>query len=256
MLKAKTESPSNKQNEDLMMPGIRLRKGALLCGFCLWLCSIAANLSGLDMMISNRVYEMFGGVFPRSNWWLQQILHDDVHRGFIGIVVLLAVLSVVPPFFKKDIAWQPKLRLFVLSGLLYIGVDMLLKSTTTFPCPWSLESFGGIKHQPPHYADIFNMEKYGRGHCFPAGHSTSGYFWLGLAFVFAGNHPRRLLYLLALLPLGLTLSVTQLLRGAHFLSHELATMGLAFILFSTLPVLLMKACSNISFCRADKKATA
>jgi len=251
----KTDYPSNKQNESRIIPGITLRKGALLCGFLLLLCSVAANLSGLDMAISNRIYAAFGGVFPRSNWWLQDVLHDGVHRVFIGIVVLLVVLSVVPPFLRKDSGWQPKLRLFMLSGLLFIGFDMLLKSMTSFPCPWSLEIFGGVK-QMPHFTAMFDLEQYGRGHCFPAGHSSSGYFWLGLAFIFAANRPHGALYVLALLPLGLTLSVTQLLRGAHFLSHELATMGLAFILFSTLPVLLMKACEAINCCRAHKKVTA
>jgi membrane-associated PAP2 superfamily phosphatase len=247
---------SNKQSENGMSSAVFLRKGALLLGCFLLLCSAGAAISGLDMALSRRIYAAFGDMFPRSSWWLQAILHDAVHRVFIGIVVLMVILSVVPPFFRKDIAWQPKLRLFVVSGLLFIGLDLLLKSMTTFPCPWSLEVFGGIKLQPPHYSDMFALGQYGHGHCFPAGHSSSGYFWLGWAFIFAGNRPRWTLYVLASLPLGLVLSVTQLLRGAHFLSHELATMGLAFILFSTLPVLLLKLCTYISFCRAGKKVTA
>ena len=62
------------------------------------------------------------------------------------------------------------------------------------------------------------------GHCFPAGHASAGFGFIGGWFVFRELAPalaRR--WLLAALAAGLLPGLTQQWRGAHFMSHTLLT---------------------------------
>jgi membrane-associated PAP2 superfamily phosphatase len=64
----------------------------------------------------------------------------------------------------------------------------------------------------------------GAGHCFPAGHASSGFAFVGGFFAFRKTDPgiaRK--WLLAALLAGLVLGIAQQLRGAHFMSHTLWT---------------------------------
>lgn len=194
-----------------------------------------SHRSGLDLWVASQVYDHFGG-FPRNAYFLKKIMHESMRSLVTAALSALALLMI------WDLArprawltqWRRPLRVFILCALAFIGGVAALKSLTTFSCPWDLTAFGG-RRALADYTELFSTGRLGKGHCFPAGHSTSGYAWLCLAYVL-GTSPekfRRLFF--ALLPFGVALSTAQILRGAHFLSHELTTFGIALMLFSTLP---------------------
>ncbi len=65
--------------------------------------------------------------------------------------------------------------------------------------------------------------------CFPAGHTSSAYAWVALYYYFRTVAPRFRWYGLAFgLALGLVFDIGQQLRGAHFFSHCLWTLGIAW----------------------------
>jgi membrane-associated PAP2 superfamily phosphatase len=62
----------------------------------------------------------------------------------------------------------------------------------------------------------------GSGGCFPAGHASTGFAFLGGYFAYRGSEPGRArAWLVGGLTAGLVLGLTQQMRGAHFMSHTL-----------------------------------
>jgi len=98
----------------------------------------------------------------------------------------------------------------------------LLKQLIPMDCPWDLQAFGGT--QP--FTGLFSAWPAGReaNACFPAGHASIGFAWLGLYFFCLQLYPRLALpALLFTALLGVSLGLVQQLRGAHFLSHDIAS---------------------------------
>lgn len=111
------------------------------------------------------------------------------------------------------------LLLATLAGTLLVA---WVKSWSNVDCPWDLFRYGGARP----YVDLFSLRPVGlsRGACFPAGHASGGYAWLALYFFLLAVRPSlRWWGLGAGLALGLTFGLSQQLRGAHFLSHDLWT---------------------------------
>ncbi|MBF0126131.1 MAG: phosphatase PAP2 family protein [Magnetococcales bacterium] len=67
------------------------------------------------------------------------------------------------------------------------------------------------------------------GKCFPAGHPSGGFAFMMLFFVFQSRRA-KILGLLLGLTLGWVLGIYQMLKGAHFFSHVLVSMVVAWII--------------------------
>ena len=105
--------------------------------------------------------------------------------------------------------------------LLSVAVVSLLKSFNPAACPWSLAAYGGATEPVSHWL-WWATPVGGRGGCFPAGHASAGFGFIGGYFVFRPVAPalaRR--WLLAAVAAGLLLGISQQWRGAHFMSHTL-----------------------------------
>ncbi len=198
-----------------------------------------SHISGIDLLIAKTVYTEFDG-FPRNHPFLKNIMHEGMRGASIAALGTLSLLALWdclnPQHWLTDKRLQ--LRVFLLCAALFIGGVAALKAFTTPACPWDLARFGGDKDILA-YSDIFNVDTFGQGHCFPAGHSTSGYVWLTLAFLFSQNTHNFRRSVFFLLPIGVSLSAAQIIRGAHFLSHELTTLGIGLIIFSAVPQLFL-----------------
>jgi membrane-associated PAP2 superfamily phosphatase len=126
-------------------------------------------------------------------------------------------------FARRDL-WVAVLTLVTVPALAGIG-----KNTTNTFCPSEIRRYGGdvpyIKLCEPYPADDRPARK---GHCFPAGHASGGFALLGLMWL-----RRSRAWQLGGLALGLGagwwMGGYQMLKGAHYLSHTLTTMLLAWI---------------------------
>ncbi|MBV6618996.1 phosphatase PAP2 family protein, partial [Acinetobacter baumannii] len=62
------------------------------------------------------------------------------------------------------------------------------------------------------------------GHCFPGGHASAGFILMTGYFVYRLEQPKRAyFYLFSGILLGFMMGWAQMMRGAHFLSHNLWT---------------------------------
>ena len=125
-------------------------------------------------------------------------------------------------------AWRRPLACLALSVLLSTALVAWIKSWSNMDCPWDLLRYGGERA----YVDLFSARPAGmpRGACFPAGHASGGYAWMAAYFFFlAVRLAWRWHGLVAGLALGLAFGVSQQLRGAHFLSHDLWTAALCWL---------------------------
>lgn len=119
-------------------------------------------------------------------------------------------------------AYQRNARLVTAALLMGLGalVVGVLKSISHHSCPWDLVSYGGKALSYPLFDAVPGQS--GPGRCFPGGHASSGFMVMGLFFAFWRERPRLAWALVALgAALGLAMGFGQVMRGAHFFSHNL-----------------------------------
>lgn len=166
----------------------------------------------------------------------------------IGVGALIACLI----SWKKNIwnKYRKGLMIVTLSLIfLPLSIAVVGKDMTNVQCPYDLDHFSG---KIPYVKLLANYPinpnspdgKYPRGHCFPAGHASGGFALISSVCFFRRRRNKILAFSLAMC-VGWIMGVYQMLRGAHFLSHQLTTMLLSLILISTLN-LLLKEYSNES----------
>lgn len=164
----------------------------------------------------------------RDAFLAQQVVHllgRDLSLAAWGGVLVAWVAARMRPALH---AWRTPLAYLMLSTLLATALVAWIKSWSNMDCPWDLQGLGGTRP----YIGLFEVRPVGlgRGRCFPAGHASAGYAWLSLYFFFAMTRPRlRWIGLATGLGLGLVFGISQQLRGAHFLSHDLWTAMLCWL---------------------------
>lgn len=179
---------------------------------------VAWDLSGADLWLAGLVGTPVG--FPlRADWTLSRLMHNGgkVLSWAMVLWMLAAVWVPVGPWrwLSRPERWQ-----LVLSVLAAVGAVTLFKKFSLTSCPWDLRVFGGVAEHVSHWR--WAVADGGPGHCFPAGHASAAFGFVGGWFVWRRRSPAFARgWLLAAMAAGLVLGVGQQLRGAHFLSHTL-----------------------------------
>lgn len=202
---------------------------------------LSVLLMGLhgDLWLADRVYAMEGHAWNlQSGYVTQDLLHAAGRQAsknlwFVLVLVFAASLSM-----KKGRQWRWPLFYLLLATLLSTAAVGMLKRWTNMDCPWDLLRYGGDKA----YYGLFMHRPSVLGHakCFPAGHASAGYAWIALYFFFLSARPHwRWWGLSFALGLGLLFGIAQQLRGAHFLSHDLWTLMVCWLIALALYVFML-----------------
>lgn len=182
-------------------------------------------LSDLDLRISRIFYSPTQSWVWRDNYWLKSMVHDLGHQVILMVYGLVLACWCGCCF---AVRWQPlrsALGYLLTAVLMSVAVVNIGKHLIHFPCPWDLTVFGGVM---PGLLSAYSWAAQAHG-CFPAGHASSGYAWMCIYFVAKVYRPSWRFYGLALaFMIGLIFGVAQQLRGAHFLSHDIAAMACAW----------------------------
>jgi len=176
------------------------------------------DLTSFDLILANLSYD--GSFTLRHNFLLQTILHDYAQKFAWFVYLGLVISCIFPHSIFKNLTKLQKWQL-ILMPLVSILVITIIKSLSNTSCPWHLEIFGRTESYSSHLLNFFTT-KNGAGKCFPAGHATSGFAFIGGFFIWRkSNFKLAQIWLLASLSFGVVLGVVQQIRGAHFMSHTL-----------------------------------
>lgn len=187
------------------------------------------GLGHLDTWLADRIFALGGYQWAwRDAYLTEDVLHVFGRNASIALwlvtfmVWLAALKRPAMSALRRPLAY---LFLAILLSTLLVG---FLKAWSNMDCPWDLVRYGGERP----YVGFFELRPAGldRGRCFPAGHASGGYAWLSLYFFLAVARPRwRWAGLACGLGLGLVFGVAQQLRGAHFLSHDISTAAICWL---------------------------
>lgn len=194
---------------------------ALRWTLALLACVVAWDAGGQDLALAHA----FGGTadgFPLRNQWLfVHVLHEGARR--LGWVLVLALaLGVWWPFgVLRRLDTGERLQMAA-SALLALAVVSTAKNFSSTSCPWDLAEFGGVARHLSHWA--WGAIDGGGGRCFPAGHASAGFCFVGGWFALRRKAPAAARWWLAgAAAAGFVLGGVQQVRGAHFMSHTLWT---------------------------------
>ena len=128
------------------------------------------------------------GFALRDNWWMTKIMHDGARNlGWVFLSTLL--IGIWRPWGSlKALATADRVGLFlsVLSALLPVT---LIKGFSQTNCPWDLQAFGGLAPYVSHWNLWFGDGS--GGHCFPAGHASTGFAFMAAYFGLLKQCPWR-----------------------------------------------------------------
>ena len=186
----------------------------------------------IDLLVQDLFFSFDTGrwLVDADNPLLRLIFYSGMKKAIIGVGVL-AIIGIVLSFFREKMRpWRQGLVVFILSLALVPLLVAGSKQFTNVYCPSQIQRYDGVYP----YVKIFenypeDFHPRHRGKCFPAGHATGGFAFMALFFVFKKRRARILGWASGFF-LGWTMGLYQMFKGAHYLSHTVATMLLAWII--------------------------
>lgn len=195
-------------------------RGAWWCTLIGFALLLAWDAAGADLQLARLAAP--GGDFDlREQWLLAGPLHAGVRQLAWALALWLLAGLWWPTGVLRRIPRSARLQWLagMLLGLLLVSA---FKHVSQSSCPWDLIEFGGVASYTGHWG--WPAGDGGPGHCFPAGHASAGFAFVGGYFALRRCAPRHAQACLwASLAAGLVLGLVQQLRGAHFMSHTLWT---------------------------------
>ena len=187
----------------------------LVISFCmLW---IFFPIGGsLDLALIHPWVSESGKFLLRDNWYLAELNHRYVKDLIILVYVSFFIIWLAS--FKveklKPVRWT--YGYFFCMVILSTSIIGLLKSQSAHACPWNITI--------PTSQGFFWDFSASKGHCFPGGHASTGFSLMaGYAVFRQSNRKRAYFFLVSGCILGFAMGWAQMMRGAHFLSHNLWT---------------------------------
>ena len=188
---------------------------------------IINQYTDLDLVLADWFFDAGLNDFPwRKTWFANDFMHGWVKYAIIGFGIFLlgvTLLDIIRPLSIMTSLRRLQLRSVVLTMILAPLAVAMLKQGSNIHCPWSLTRYGGsepllrlLDWVPPHWD---------AGQCFPAGQTSTGSWLAAFAVFWLPHQPRRAFQIfLGGMAVGLLLGWVQQMRGAHFLTHTLATL--------------------------------
>lgn len=204
--------------------------------FLMGLLFVGLQGSGLDVWISAHFYDPNSHQWPyKEYWFIEQVMHKGGQNFFI--ILIICIFCLLLASFKTDSTlkiYKRSLAYLFLASITGPLIIIFLKHHTHFYCPWDLQIFDSVKPLIRWFDPVSPLMPV--GNCFPAAHAGSGFTFVNLYFFFLAVRPKiKFAGLYFGLILGGLYGITQQMRGAHFLSHDVAALAVcwftAFILF-------------------------
>jgi membrane-associated PAP2 superfamily phosphatase len=211
-------------------------EGLLATALPLVVCAILLawlSRDGLDARLAGRFFDEARGIWPSREGKWSVILHD-LGRDLVFIVGITALAITLSGFAWPRVRPLRRAALFVVLCIaLSTGFAAWIKSASPVPCPWFATDFGGvIPHGSPFSPAPAGVPD---GHCFPGAHATGGFCFMAAYYLLRERRPKLAWYALgAGWVLGNLYGLVQVVRGAHYPSHNVWSAILAWTVGSLL----------------------
>jgi len=206
--------------------------------------TMIGRYTDVDLHLADAMFDFSAMAFPwRHSWFATDFMHHYVKVLMFGLGVVPVVILVadrVRGGRLLEARTKSNLYLMIASAVLISVTISILKALSAHHCPWSLARYGGVAP----YFRIFDSLPVGAsaGHCFPAGHASSGLWLASIAVFWLPKRPKMalLVFMSALVP-GVLLGWVQQMRGAHFLTHTLWSAWIAALIILVLSWLFCRS---------------
>jgi len=199
-----------------------------------------AMTTAMDVRISDALFAAGGGAWPLPHaGWTRALGYEGPKYAVIAFALVL-IAGLVRPNLLRSIRLERREAAYLLVCLALVPATIgALRAESGIACASQLVRYGG---ELPDWLGHFMVSKLladnGLHGCFPSGHASGGFALLALGMLDRKPAVRRGLWLFALL-YGSWMGAYQLLRGAHFLSHVLASALIAQLVVSVLAAFML-----------------
>jgi len=195
----------------------------------------------LDAWLIQPFYDAHALVFPLKN---DGFLENVMHKGLRNLMIVVSLmmlgfwifgLKIWGVVFKSQngshwskVYHHQFLWIFV-AMVISTSTISILKRLSMHSCPWDLLAYGGNQPWIPLFGNLPAAAE--MGHCFPGGHASGGFALIAIYFGFRDSLPKlaNIGLLLGLL-FGFAMGWGQMMRGAHFMSHNLWTAWIVWVI--------------------------
>jgi membrane-associated PAP2 superfamily phosphatase len=204
--------------------------------FVLFLVATATiGLTSFDTTLARAVFYDGTRWIGGESWWTNEFFHDGGRWAMRLVGVAALVMWGVGRFRPRFASWRRPASYVAIAIILSTGLVGLMKSLTNVDCPSDLEGFGGTRPHVGLFEDRPDDLKHAA--CFPAAHSSSGFALFAFYFLWRERDRRLANAGLAIgLLTGVVFGLVQQSRGAHFISHDVWSAFLVWIISLTVYV--------------------
>lgn len=195
--------------------------------------------TNLDFDLIAPYFDAENAIFSlKTDVFLNQVMHVGL-RYFVILIALITLFMAIfggrlklPALVRRQLSWA-------FAGMILSTLAVsLLKSQSIHACPWNLTAFGGRFLYYPMLASLPVGEV--SGHCWPGSHASGGFALMAFYFAFKRTQPIfAYASLIVSLMLGFVMGWSQMIRGAHFLSHNLWSAWVVWLVLVVLSVCYM-----------------
>lgn len=189
------------------------------------------NQFNLDIVFAKWLFSLEGDQdwTLRHNPFFEHVLHNGGRHVITFMALVLLLSALLSSFVPKLRQYRRSLLMLILSVASTILLVRYGKAITNVSCPWDVALFGGDKPFVAFPATLMSQQVLGQ--CYPGGHSSGAFAWVALYYAAKVHFPQwRKPLLRFAIGLGALFALTQELRGAHFLSHDLTSLWLAWLI--------------------------
>lgn len=177
--------------------------------------------TGLDQQLIVPYFDAILQKFSlKHHWFLESVLHTGLKYALIVVALSTLLISFVGNIHKPLKVHQQRLFWVFMLMISSTTLISLLKQNSMHGCPNDLLPYGGDLP----YLQLFDSLPIGAsmGKCFPGGHASGGFALMAFYFAYRDVRPKFAQNMLLLsLTLGFVMGWAQMMRGEHFLSHNL-----------------------------------
>jgi membrane-associated PAP2 superfamily phosphatase len=205
------------------------------------------DLSDTDVHLQDKFYW-----FEKKRWFFDdptQIYHLLFYKLIKIPIYIIGFFALYKSIYGKikKLPFQTYRHFFIIFltlAILPLSIATIGKKAINVQCPSDVPRYGGTVP----YVKLFERYplnpnspngKWPEGHCWPAGHASGGFALFSL-FLLARNKKEKILSIIFALAFAVPMSIYQMVRGAHYISHHLTTMLLALMLVSFLNIIIKK----------------